>query len=820
MRGYKCVFLSPMKISYNWLKSLLSDIPSPEKTAELLTGCGLEVENMEKSGTVKGNLEGVIVGEVITKTKHPDADKLSLTTVNIGSGTPLNIVCGASNVAEGQKVLVATVGSTIYPIQGEPLTLKKAKIRGAVSEGMICAEDELGLGHSHDGIMVLDPGAVPGTPAAKHLRLSSDFIFEIGLTPNRADAASHWGVARDLAALTGSTTLFPVLHPAEKGTGLEIKVTVEDAAACPRYSGITISGIKVGPSPESIKKQLEAIGVRSINTIVDITNYVLHELGQPLHAFDAQKIAGAGIRVKKLPAGTKFITLDGVERKLDSHDLMICDAEKGMCIAGVFGGQHSGVTEQTTSIFLESACFDPIHIRKSSKRHGLKTDASFRFERGTDPEITVRALWRAAELIVKNAGGKVSSALFDHYPKPLPPHKISFSTSRCAKLIGKDIGTSEIRKILNALEIRITKETGDTWELEVPSYRVDVRRECDVVEEILRIYGYNRIEDPRHLRMSVSTTSKPDKESLQEKIAVHLSASGFHEIFSNSITRPEYFQNDTVFKPEHSVRLLNPLSSELSVLRQSLLFSGLEAIVYNRNRKQHNLRFFEFGKVYARYKSESALSSFHEEDHLSLFITGTDHEESWYDKLRPVNIFILKNEVRQLMRRLCLPVSFHTLKDNGTLDYGLEIRVGKQKIGMLGKVSVNASRKTDLQEPVFYAQLQWSLIIQLLKATSGIVYHPAPLYPEVRRDLALILDKKVHYEELEKIAFETEKELLCSVQLFDVFEGEKIGKDRKSYALRFILQDEKATLTDKQVDNTMDRLMKAFKDKLSAEIRT
>ncbi|MCC7302345.1 MAG: phenylalanine--tRNA ligase subunit beta [Bacteroidia bacterium] len=809
-----------MRISYQWLKTLLSEVPSPEKTAEWLTGCGLEVESMDTYETVKGGLAGCVVGEVMTKEKHPDADKLSLTTVNVGSDTLLNIVCGAPNVAAGQKVIVALVGTTIYPGNGEPLTLKKAKIRGAVSEGMICAEDELGLGKSHAGIMILDPSAKPGTPAAEYFKLESDIVFEIGLTPNRADAASHWGVARDLAALTGSPLKFPDTQTPAPDKSLHISVRVEDPKACPRYSGITISNVKVGPSPDWLRHQLETIGVRSINNVVDATNYVLHELGQPLHAFDADKIVGKEVIVKKLPKGTPFTTLDGVQRKLDAEDLMICDAEKGMCIAGVFGGQHSGVTEQTKNIFLESAWFDAVHIRRSSKRHGLKTDASFRFERGTDPDITVNALLRAARLILETGGGKLSSGIVDVYPEPAKPFSVHFSYARCARLIGKDIGKEKIKSILKLLNITIAAEAGDVLQLEVPPYKVDVRRECDVVEEVLRIYGYNNVEDPQTLRTSVNPGDRPDKESLQVKIAEHLSSCGFMEIFCNSLSRNEYLEGLTSIKPEYNVNILNPLSSELNVLRQNLLFTGLEAISYNRNRKNADLRFFELGKVYARYKPEVALSSFHEEEHLAVFLTGNNHAASWHSPQRKSDLYILKNEILQLLKRLRITTSLKEMEGSDLYAYGLELRSGKQPIGHLGSVASKHLKKFDISEPVFSAELNWTLIFQLLRGNSEVVFHEVPVYPEVQRDLALLLDRKVKYAELEKLAFDTEKILLKEVHLFDVFEGEKIGKDKKSYALRFVLQDEKATLTDKQVEKTMERLVNAYKEKLGADIRS
>ncbi|HEY6162377.1 MAG TPA: phenylalanine--tRNA ligase subunit beta, partial [Bacteroidia bacterium] len=610
-----------MKISYNWLKQYVNtDLPA-EEVGKLLTNCGLEVESIEKFETVKGGLEGMVIGEVKTKEKHPDADRLSVTTVDIGTGTLLNIVCGAANVAAGQKVVVATIGATLYPATGEPFTIKKSKIRGALSEGMICAEDEIGLGPSHEGIMVLDASAKVGSSAKEYFKIESDLVFEIGLTPNRADAASHVGVARDLVAVLNCNsseaqlTLPPVDAFAIDNEKLNLEVSVEDTGACPRYSGITLSGITVKESPGWLKQKLASIGVRSINNVVDVTNYVLHELGQPLHAFDADRISGKKVIVKKLPAKTKFKTLDEADRELSADDLMICNSETGMCIAGVFGGINSGVTGQTKNIFLESAYFDPVHIRKTSKHHALKTDASFRFERGTDPNITVYALKRAAMLIKEVAGGTISSNIVDIYPHPVENFKVAFSFVNCDKLIGKQLDRELIKKIVRSLGIGITSEGHDALLLSVPPFKVDVQREADVVEEVLRIYGYNNVELPSSLHASLSYAPKPDPDKIQKILSNLLSANGFHEIVTNSLTKASYYPE----KPERAIHILNPLSSDLEVMRQSLMFTGLESIAYNINRKNPDLKFYEFGKTYLK-----AGEKYIEERHLALFATGRD----------------------------------------------------------------------------------------------------------------------------------------------------------------------------------------------------
>ncbi len=807
-----------MKISYNWLRQYIDISLPPQEVADLLTNCGLEVESVEKFETVKGGLEGCVIGEVKTKEKHPDADKLSVTTVDIGTGTLLNIVCGAANVAAGQKVVVATAGATIYPTNGEPLTLRKAKIRGAVSEGMICAEDELGLGTSHEGIMVLDPSAKAGTPAREYFKVDIDHVFEIGLTPNRGDAASHYGVARDLTAVINcklqtascklalpSITSFNI-----DNKNLAIEVAVEDTTACPRYSGITLSGITVKESPGWLKNRLRSIGLKPINNIVDVTNFVLHELGQPLHAFDADKIKGKKVVVKKLPAGTKFKTLDDAERTLTANDLMICNANGGMCIAGVFGGIESGVTGNTKDIFLESAYFDPTHIRRTARHHGLKTDASFRFERGTDPNITVFALQRAAALIREIAGGKISSEIVDVYPKPIGNFKVPLSYSECDKLAGKKIDREKIKSILAALGIEIAEEGKDTLLLAVPPFKSDVTRQADVVEDILRIYGYNNVETPSRVRASLSYSPGPDEEAIRNAVSDMLSANGFAEIFSNSLTNSAYYPEEELSK---AIRILNPNSTELDILRMSMLYSGLEAIAYNQNRQNSDLQLYEFGRTY--HKTEKGHS---ESKHLALFLTGEKQKENWNVKSQPANFYSLKGAVEAVAEKLGIADIKYSEFTNSFLAEGLQYASGKNGFSVCGKVKKAILKKFDIKNDVFFAGFKWDVVMGLIKNNS-IQYEEVPKFPEVRRDLALLIDKSVKYKQLEELAFQAERSLLKKVNLFDVYEGDKIESGKKSYALSFILQDENATLTDKQIDKVMEKLQKIFEEKAGAKIR-
>jgi len=821
-----------MKISHNWLKQYLDFDLSPEELSRLLTGCGLEVESLEPWQSVKGGLKGVVIGEVLTCKKHPDADKLSVTTVDIG-GQVLPIVCGAPNVTAGQKVAVATVGTILYKGE-ESFEIQKARIRGEVSEGMICAEDELGLGSSHAGIMVLNPDAIPGTAAANYFKAESDFVFEIGLTPNRTDATSHIGVARDIKAvldniafLAGSEKNRKMNIPSvesfrTENTNLDIEVNVEDTIACPRYTGVTVAGITVGESPAWLKNRLNAIGLRPINNIVDITNFVLHETGQPLHAFDADEIKGGKVVVKKLPKGSKFVTLDEIERELTGNDLMICNTEEGMCIGGVFGGVKSGVTEKTKDIFIESAYFDPVHIRKTSKYHDLQTDASFRFERGVDPDIILYALKRAALLVKEIAGGTISSEIKDVYTQPIPKVKVDVSWANIDRLIGKSIGHDVIMNILNSLHFKTLQENSNGLQLEVPSCRVDVTREADVIEEILRIYGYNNIEIPAGMNSSVSHGSKPDPETVQYYIMDYLSNNGFREIMNNSLTRSAYYENQTDFNSANCVGILNPLSRDLNVMRQSLLHSGLETIIYNINRKISDQKLFEFGKIY-KIRDNTApdvIKKYEEPRRLAIFVTGRRDPESWNTESKEVDFSYLKAVSLNILRRLGVNPDDLEHKDSAQ-DYfaeGISYFKNSEQILDIGMLSTQTLHSFDIRQCVYYAEFYWDQIFALAQA-GKIQYRPVPKFPEVRRDLALLVSTSITFAEIEKLAFKTEKMLLKSINLFDVYEGGNIETGKKSYAVSFILQDEEKTLTDKVIDRTMARLMAAYQSELDAVIR-
>lgn len=821
-----------MKISYNWLKKYVAiDLPV-EEVSVLLTDCGLEVEAVEKYEQARGGLAGVVVGQVMSCERHPNADKLSLTKVNVGKGELLSVVCGAPNVAEGQKVAVATVGTTLYS-GGEPFKIKTSKIRGELSEGMICAEDELGLGTSHAGIMVLDQNAPLGMPVKDYFKLAEDIVFEIGLTPNRSDATSHIGVARDLAAVLNnkpgyshktSFSLQSVDTFKVDNENLPIKVIVEDSVACPRYSGITLQGIEVKESPAWLQELLKAIGVRPINNIVDITNFVLFETGQPLHAFDASEITGGKVIVKKLPEGTSFITLDDIERKLSADDLMICNADGGMCIAGVFGGAGSGIKPTTRDIFLESAYFDPTSVRKTSKFHGLKTDASFRFERGADPNITIYALKRAALLIKEIAGGKVSSQVVDVYPNPIANKEISVSYKGIDKLIGKEIDRNIIKNILIDLGITITKDHSDGLTLSVPPFKADVYREVDIVEEILRIYGYNNIEFSGNLRSSLSFSTHPDRERLSELAFNFLSDNGFSEIMTNSLTTSAYYSESEIFKPEQGVKILNPLSKELDVMRQTLLFSGLESILYNINHRQTDLRFYELGTTYLLNPknggSNDVTLRYIESKRMAIYMTGGLEPESWNANQKKADYFALKSYVLALLRKLGVAVDqIKTTHPEPLIFTSGECFAKDGKTLMsIGEVSPVILKKFDIRQPVYYADLDWDMVVSLTTAGS-LVYNEVSKSPEVRRDLALLIDKQVHFSDIERLAFENSRQLLRKVNLFDVYEGDKIGADKKSYAVSFILQDEQRTLTDKEIDKFMNRLIEVYERELKAVIR-
>ena len=808
-----------MNISYNWLKQFLKTDWTPEQTSELLTDLGLEVEGLGTYQSIKGGLEGVVVGEVLTCVKHPNADKLKVTTVNIGTNEPLQIVCGAPNVATGQKVPVATIGTVLYTEQGESWTIKKGKIRGEESFGMICAEDELGLGKSHEGILVLDNDIKVGTLATDIFDVENDHVFEIGLTPNRADAMSHLGTARDLKAgliqkdinlelITPSVSAFNV-----DNRTLKMDVNVANKDLAPRYCGVTISGLKVSESPAWLQHRLKAIGLSPINNIVDATNYVLHDLGQPLHAFDAIKVSGNKIEVKTVEAGTKFITLDGIERELHEDDLMICDAEKPMCIAGVFGGIDSGVTNSTTSIFLESAYFNPVSIRKSAKRHGLNTDASFRFERGIDPNICQYALKRAALLIQELAGGEITSDIIDIYPKKIQDFEVRLSFENAKNLIGQEIPKETIKRILTSLDIKVNNVTEAGLGLTVPAYRNDVEREADVIEEILRVYGYNNIKTTEKLNASISRTSRFEDYKIQNIIGNQLASQGFYEILSNSLTTPNYAALSEQLKEEHNITILNPLSNDLSVLRQSLLFSGLEAVSFNINRKRADLKLFEFGKTYHGYNDKRE-----EFKHLSIFLTGNQTSENWHKKSKKSDFFLMKGLIISIFQRIGISRFNETPINNDLFSEGLSITIGKNKLVDFGLIKNSILKHFDITQEVVYADFNWDVILNLIK-NNKIKFKPIPKYPEVRRDFALLLDDNITFESIYKIAKQSEKQLLRDVNLFDVYQGKNLPKGKKSYAVSFTLQDENKTLNDKQIDKIMNKLQNNFEKQLGAELR-
>jgi len=808
-----------MKISYNWLKQFIKTDWSAEDTGDLLTDLGLEIEGIDTYQSVKGGLEGIVVGQVLTCEQHSNADKLKVTTVNIGTDEPIQIVCGAPNVAAGQKVPVATIGTTLYTEEGEAWTIKKGKIRGEASHGMICAEDELGLGKSHDGIMVLDADLQPGTLVAEIFEIENDQVFEIGLTPNRADAMSHFGTARDLKAgllqkdinselITPSVSSFHV-----DNRTLKIDIDVENYDLAPRYCGLTISGIKVAESPKWLQNRLKAIGLTPKNNIVDATNYVLHELGQPLHAFDTNKITGHKVIVKTLPKGTKFTTLDDVERELHEDDLMICDAEKPMCIAGVFGGAHSGVSEHTTSIFLESAYFNPVSVRKTAKRHALNTDASFRFERGIDPNITGYALKRAALLIQEIAGGEITSDLLDFYPKKIEDFQVRLSFDNAKKLIGEEIPKETIKSILTSLDIKVNNVTETGLGLTVPAYRNDVQREADIIEEILRVYGYNNIKTNEKLNASISNSSKFEDYKLQNIIGNQLAGQGFFEILSNSLTTPNYITLSEQLKAEHNIEMLNPLSNDLSVMRQSILFSGLEAVSHNINRKRHDLKLFEFGKTYHNYNDTRE-----EHKHLGVFVTGNKTAERWNATTHKSDFFYLKGTITTILERLGI-TRFKTAPiKNDIFSEGVVFALGKTKLVEFGIVKKSILKHFGISQNVLFADFNWDNVIEMAKHNT-IKFKAIAKYPEVRRDFALLLDDTVTFEQINTIAKQTEKQLLKAVDLFDVYQGENLPKGKKSYAVSFTIQDEHKTLTDKQVDKIMNKLQNNFEKQLGAELR-
>ena len=819
-----------MNISYNWLKEFLNFDLTPEETADALTSIGLENGTIEEIETVKGGLEGLVIGQVQTCVSHPDSDHLHLTTVNVGQAEPLSIVCGAPNVAAGQKVVVATVGTKLY--DGDQIfTIKKSRIRGYESFGMICAEDEIGIGTSHEGIIVLPESAEVGMPAKEYYGIKSDYILEVDITPNRIDGASHYGVARDLAALLKQKDPeIRLTRPSVEGFKVDnnsypVKVVVENTEACPRYAGITVSGVKVSESPKWLQDRLRLIGVRPINNIVDITNYLLHETGQPLHAFDGDRIIGNEIHVRTVKEGTPFKTLDEVEHKLSANDLMICNAKEPMCIGGVFGGVDSGVTGSTSKIFLESAYFHPVWIRKTAHRYGLNTDASFRFERGVDPNNTLYVLKRAAMMVKELAGGTISSELVDVYPKPLEDFKVSLSLTKTNRLIGKAIEPEKVKSILKALEMEILSENGDVLELQVPAYRVDVQRDVDVIEDILRIYGYNNVQFSDSLKSNISYSVKPDSHKLQNLISEQLTASGFNEIMNNSLTSAGYYTDLQSFPAAESVMIINPLSSDLNSMRQTILFGGLESIAYNRNRRKTDLKFYEFGNCYhfreSKRNAEDRLSPYSEEYHLGMWLTGNKSSQTWIHAEEKASFYELKAYTENIFSRLGISSNALVMEEgeDDIFSHALTFsNRGDKQIVKMGSVQPSILKKFDIDTEVFYADILWKNLLDMTKKVK-VSYSDLSKYPEVRRDLALLIDKSVRFSEIEKIAYTSERKLLKAVSLFDVYEGKNLPQDKKSYAVSFTIQDENQTLTDKQIDAVMSKLIKNFEQQIGASLR-
>jgi phenylalanyl-tRNA synthetase beta chain len=816
-----------MKISYSWLKDYIALEQSPEEVGKILTQIGLEVGGIEEVETVKGGMKGLVIGEVVTCVPHPNSDHLSKTTVNIGTGDLLEIVCGASNVAAGQKVVVATVGTTLY-MGNEEFTIKKSKIRGETSEGMICAEDEIGIGTDHAGIIVLNENAKVGSLAKDYFKVESDWVIEVDLTPNRIDAASHIGVVRDLAAFLRKSQDISLKQPSVDdykvdNHNLEIPVEVENTEACPRYSGVTISDVTVQESPAWLKQRLKAIGQSPINNIVDVTNFVLHETGQPLHAFDAAEIKGNKVVVRTTYQGTKFVTLDGVERELNENDLMICNAENGMCIGGVFGGLTSGVKDSTTNIFLESAYFDSVYIRKTARRHGLNTDASFRFERGTDPNGVIFALKRAAMLIKEVAGGSISSEIVDIYPQPVADFKVDVTYHNIKRLIGKDLGKETIKNILASLEIKIDSETENGLSLLVPPYRVDVKREADVIEELLRIYGYNNVEIPTQVNASLQTAEKPDPNQVRNLIAEMLTAQGFNEIWSNSLTKAGYYNGLKNYKEEQTVKILNPLSADLNGMRQTLLFGALEAILHNANRQNKNLRFYEYGNCYF-YKGtelkDHPEKNYREEEHLGLFITGTKENENWIEKEKATSFFTLKTYAENILKRLGFSTDQMQISEteNELFSEGLSYSFNNKMLLNFGIVAKKWLKKFDIENPVYYADFNWDNVL-ILHKKHKVIFEELPKFPAVRRDLALLIDKSIKFEQIKETAYKVERKILREVDLFDVYEGKGVPEGKKSYAVSFILRDDKATLNDKLIEKTMQKMVDTFNRELGAVLR-
>ena len=820
-----------MNISYNWLKEYVDFDLTPEEVAAALTSIGLETGSVEEVQTIKGGLEGLVIGEVLTCVEHPNSDHLHITTVNLGNGEPTQIVCGAPNVATGQKVVVATLGTKLYD-GDECFTIKKSKIRGVESIGMICAEDEIGIGTSHDGIIVLPEQAVPGTLAKDYYNVKSDYVLEVDITPNRADACSHYGVARDLYAYLiqngkQATLKCPLVDAfAVENHDLDIKVTVENSEACPRYACVTVKDVTVKESPEWLQNKLRLIGVRPINNVVDVTNYIVHAFGQPLHCFDADKIKGGEVIVKTLSEGTPFVTLDGVERKLNERDLMICNKEEAMCIAGVFGGLDSGSTEATTNVFIESAYFHPTWVRKTARRHGLNTDASFRFERGIDPNITIYCLKLAAIMVKELAGGTISSEIKDVCVAPAQDFIVELAYEKVNSLVGKVIPVETIKSIVKSLEMKVTNETAEGLTLAVPPYRVDVQRDCDVIEDILRIYGYNNVEIPSTLKSSLTTKGEEDKSNkLQNLIAEQLVGCGFNEILNNSLTRAAYYDGLESYPSNHLVMLMNPLSADLNSMRQTLLFGGLESIAHNANRKNADLKFFEFGNCYYfdadKKNPEKTLATYAEDYHLGLWVTGKKVSNSWIHADENSSVYELKAYVENILKRLGLDLR-NLVVGNLTDDiFAAALTVhtrGGKRLATFGVVTKKLLKAFDIDNEVYYADLNWKELMRAIRSVK-VSFKEISKFPAVKRDLALLLDKNIQFAEIEKIAYETEKKLLKEVELFDVYEGKNLEAGKKSYAVSFLLQDEIQTLNDKMIDKIMSKLVKNLEDKLGAKLR-
>ena len=820
-----------MNISYNWLKDYLDFDLQPDEVAAALTSIGLETGGVEEVQTIKGGLEGLVIGEVLTCEEHPNSDHLHITTVNVGGAEPLQIVCGAPNVAAGQKVVVAVNGTKLYD-GDECFTIKRSKIRGVESNGMICAEDEIGIGTDHAGIIVLPADAVVGTPAKEYYNVKSDYVLEVDITPNRVDATSHFGVARDLSAyLKQNGKPANLKRPNVDAFKIDdetpaIEVVVENTEACLRYSGITIKGVTVKESPEWLQNRLKVIGLRPINNVVDVTNYILHGVGQPLHSFDADKVKGNKVVVRSAKEGSKFVTLDGVERTLTDRDLMICNVEEPMCIAGVFGGLDSGVTEQTKNVFLESATFHPTWIRKTARRFGLNTDASFRYERGLDPNQTVDVMKRAALLIQEVAGGTITGAIQDIYPAPVAPYRVELAYNKVNTLIGKVIPVETVKSILESLEMKIVSETAEGWVIDVPVYRIDVQRDVDVIEDILRIYGYNNVEFSDNVKSNLSYQTPTDRSyKLQNLISEQLCGCGFNEILNNSLTRSAYYDNLSTYPVSHCVMLMNPLSADLNCMRQTLLFGGLESVEHNAKRKNGNIRFFEFGNCYDynidHKKEGETLAEFSEDYRLGLWVSGSRVDNNWAHPNEKSSVYELKAYVENILVRLGVnlqKVIFGNLA-NDIYSAGLSITTASgRQLGTMGIVSPKICKELDIETDVYYAELSWTLLMKEIKK-SKVTFSEISKFPAVKRDLALLLDKNVQFAEIEKIATESERKLLKNIALFDVYEGKNLPAGKKSYAVSFYLQDEGKTLNDKQIDAIMKKIQTNLEQKLGAQLR-